>query len=62
MTERQGGTCMVCSQEKELGIRIFSHFLCTECEREIVNTDVGDARYSFYIDRMKKIWLEVQMS
>lgn len=57
----KGGTCMVCRAEKEYGIRIFSQFLCTDCEREIVQTDVEDEKYPFYIDRMKQIWMEVSM-
>ncbi|PWK05163.1 sigma factor G inhibitor Gin [Tumebacillus permanentifrigoris] len=55
--ERTGGTCIVCSTHKELGIRIYQQFMCTDCEREIVQTDVQDAKYPFYIDRMKQIWL-----
>jgi hypothetical protein len=54
-----GGTCIVCRETKEVGIRIFSQFLCAECERDIVQTDVQDEKYPYYIDRMKKIWLEM---
>lgn len=54
---RIGGTCIVCFKQKELGIRIFQQFMCTDCEREIVQTDVQDAKYPYYIDRMKQIWL-----
>lgn len=50
-------TCIICQQQKPQGIRIFGQFLCTECEQEIVHTDVEDARYAHYIDRMKQIWL-----
>ncbi|KEO81451.1 inhibitor of sigma-G Gin [Tumebacillus flagellatus] len=56
-TANSGGTCIVCSQQKDLGIRIFQSFLCTECEREIVQTDVLDEKYPYYIDRMKQIWM-----
>jgi hypothetical protein len=52
-----GGTCIVCCAHKEHGIRIFQQFMCTDCEREIVQTDVQDAKYPYYIDRMKRIWL-----
>lgn len=54
-----GGTCIVCGESKEAGIRIFSQFLCAECEREIVKSDVQDEKYPYYIDRMKQIWLEM---
>jgi len=54
----QGGTCMVCCEQKAEGIHILTQFLCHECEREIVKTDVEDEKYAYYIDRMKRIWLE----
>lgn len=53
-----GGTCMVCGESKEFGIRIISQFLCHECEREIVKTDAQDEKYQYYVERMKQIWLE----
>ena len=56
--EAHGGTCMICCEQKEAGIRILTQFLCHECEREIVKTDVEDERYDYYISRMKRIWLE----
>jgi len=59
MDERVGGTCLVCGEGKEQGIRIFSQFLCHECEREIVKTEVEDEQYGYYIERMKQIWMEV---
>lgn len=52
-----GGTCIVCSKHKDVGIRIFQSFLCADCEREIVQTDVLDEKYPYYIDRMKQIWM-----
>jgi hypothetical protein len=54
-----GGTCIVCREGKEVGIRIFSQFLCAECEREIVHSEVEDEKYPMYVDRMKQIWLEM---
>lgn len=54
-----GGTCIVCTESKASGIRIFSQFICDDCERDIVQTDVQDAKYPLYVDRMKKIWLEM---
>jgi hypothetical protein len=54
-----GGTCIVCCTTKASGIRIFSQFICDDCEREIVQTDVEDANYPLYVDRMKKIWLDM---
>ncbi|MFK7696830.1 sigma factor G inhibitor Gin [Paenibacillus sp. HJGM_3] len=57
--EVQNTKCIICEQEKPLGIRICSQFVCDECESEMVNTDVSDARYPFFIHQMNKIWYRV---
>lgn len=48
--------CIICEQEKSLGIMICSEFLCEDCETEMVRTDVVDAKYPFFIHQMNKIW------
>lgn len=51
-------TCIICGQEKEEGIRIVSQFICEGCEAEMVRTEAEDAKYRFFIGRMKKIGLQ----
>jgi hypothetical protein len=53
-----GEMCIVCNQRKELGIHIWGKFVCVSCEREIVQTDVKDSNYDYYIQRLKRIWLD----
>jgi hypothetical protein len=48
--------CIICEQDKSLGIMICSEFLCDECEAEMVRTDVKDAKYPFFVHQMNKIW------
>jgi hypothetical protein len=55
----QKNVCIVCKETKPEGIRIWDHFVCVSCEREIVRTDVGDEKYPYYIERMKRIWLDM---
>lgn len=50
--------CMICYEEKQEGIHIWNQFLCTDCERDIVATEVEDAKYMYYVERMKRIWLD----
>lgn len=50
--------CIVCATKSELGIRIWNQFICQRCEGEMVETDVSDAKYPFFIQQMKKIWLK----
>ncbi|WP_274365819.1 sigma factor G inhibitor Gin [Paenibacillus thermotolerans] len=49
-------TCIICEQDRLEGITICEQFICSECETEIVKTDVRDAKYPFFISQMKRIW------
>lgn len=46
-------------RKKEEGIVIVSHFICEECESEMIRTEAEDAKYRFFIGRMKKIGLQI---
>jgi hypothetical protein len=50
--------CIVCSEISEQGIYIWSQFICKECEGEMVETEVCDEKYPFFVKQMKKIWLK----
>jgi hypothetical protein len=52
--------CMICEQTPPRGIAggivVSGCFLCTACEKEIVQTRVGDRRYCDIKEKIKKIW------
>lgn len=56
MGDDQQATCIICEQQKQEGIVIISEFICDSCEAEMVRTDVKDAKYPFFIHRMRRIW------
>ena len=56
MEQGKQETCIICGQMKQEGIRIISEFICDACESEIIKTDVKDAKYPFFIRRMRRIW------
>lgn len=58
MEQQTGQACIICGQVKEEGIVIVSHFICEECESEMIRTEAEDAKYRFFIGRMKKIGLQ----
>ena len=60
MDSRAERHCIVCNQAKTDGIVIVDHFICANCEQEIVQTDVKDAKYSFYIHQLKRLWMQLQ--
>jgi hypothetical protein len=52
-------SCIVCGQEKlaEEGLFIVSQFVCLSCEAEMVETDVKDVKYPFFIHQLRKLML-----
>lgn len=52
-------TCIVCGELKphDQGLRIVTEFICGSCEKEMVQTDVLDEKYPFYVHQMRQIWI-----
>lgn len=50
--------CIICDQEKVEGIEVWGHFICNDCEQEMVKTEVGDQRYRFFIHKLRKLWVK----
>lgn len=50
-----GETCIICEERKEKGIHLYTEFICTGCEKEMLQTDTADPKYSFYLQQLKKI-------
>jgi len=48
--------CMICGGRHLGGLHLGGEFICAGCEREIVHTDVSDAKYPYFIHRMKQLW------
>ncbi|WAA09507.1 sigma factor G inhibitor Gin [Fervidibacillus albus] len=46
--------CVICEEEKLDGYYLCSFFICLECEREIVHTEVGQPAYNRFIQQLKK--------
>ncbi|NQD67911.1 sigma factor G inhibitor Gin [Bacillus haikouensis] len=47
--------CIVCQSEKSVGIHLYTSFICTECEREMVQTETNEPVYKLFIQRLKKV-------
>jgi hypothetical protein len=50
-----GECCIVCSEEKRIGIHLYTSFICYECEREMVETETSDPLYKLFVQRLKKV-------
>jgi len=58
MNENPSLKCIICEEQKNEGegIKIVSEFICEACETEMVQTDVMDVKYPFFIHQMKQIF------
>ena len=52
--------CVICEQVPFGGIRdgilIAGSFICWKCEQKIVKTEAGAASYSYFQEKLKKLW------
>ncbi|OPH51273.1 hypothetical protein BC351_35275 [Paenibacillus ferrarius] len=55
MEENRFGVCMICEQQKLGGIHIITAFICDDCNNEIVQTNVNDQKYPFFVRQMRKV-------
>ena len=50
-----GETCVICEQSKYRGIHLYTKFICTECERDMIQTETNDPKYHYYLSQLKKV-------
>ncbi|MCD7036621.1 sigma factor G inhibitor Gin [Metabacillus sp. GX 13764] len=48
-------SCIVCEEKKPEGIHLYTSFICHECEAEMVRTKTDEPRYSYFIDKLKRV-------
>ncbi|MCY9450606.1 anti-sigma-G factor, partial [Bacillus haynesii] len=54
-TVKPNHTCVICDQEKNRGIHLYSKFICLDCERKVISTSTSDPDYAFYVKKLKSI-------
>jgi hypothetical protein len=50
-----GETCIICEEMKYKGIHLYTRFICTDCEKDILQTETDDPKYHYYLKKLKKI-------
>lgn len=50
--------CIICGKKKGSGIKVNNAFICSECEKEIINTEVENEKYYFFVKQMKEFCLK----
>ncbi|WP_338779238.1 sigma factor G inhibitor Gin [Metabacillus sp. FJAT-52054] len=48
-------TCIICDTCKPDGIHLYTSFICTDCEREMVSTDAAEPKYDFFVKKLKSV-------
>ncbi|MED4228321.1 sigma factor G inhibitor Gin [Neobacillus cucumis] len=48
-------TCVICESLKPKGIHLYSSFICTDCENDLIHTDTNDPRYKYFLKQLRKI-------
>lgn len=48
-------SCVICEQIKPKGIHLCALFICTECERELIQTETNHPKYKYFLKQLKKV-------
>jgi hypothetical protein len=48
-------SCQICNEMKVKGITLYTTFICSECEKEMIQTEPGDEKYQFFIEKLRVI-------
>lgn len=47
--------CTICEEEKEQGIHLYTLFICKDCEYNMVHTEPHEAKYRYYVQKLKNM-------
>ncbi|MHA6252935.1 sigma factor G inhibitor Gin [Oceanobacillus sp. CAU 1775] len=47
--------CGICEEQKELGIHLYTLFICTDCEFNMIHTEPHEEKYRYYVKKLKNI-------
>lgn len=50
-----GEECIVCNQQKEIGIHLYTSFICQDCEREMVKTNTNESKYRYFVQQLRRV-------
>jgi len=45
--------CVICDERKEKGIYLYTSFICTECEYNMIHTEPREEKYNYYVKKLK---------
>ncbi|WP_176758812.1 sigma factor G inhibitor Gin [Alkaliphilus peptidifermentans] len=48
--------CFICNHQDNTGIALLNQFICSRCERKIVNTSPSQIKYQLFKEKIKLLW------
>ncbi|WP_042220812.1 sigma factor G inhibitor Gin [Oceanobacillus manasiensis] len=45
--------CGICEEDKVRGIHLYTTFICTECEHNMIHTEPREEKYNYYVRKLK---------
>jgi len=52
-------TCIICEKTTAVGIHICNQLICENCQNELIETDVNDDRYKFFVEKLGKLSVKI---
>jgi hypothetical protein len=52
-------TCLICGRHEVEGIHICNQLICDSCQKRIVETEVTDWKYKYYMNKLAKLRLNL---
>ncbi|NMD72168.1 sigma factor G inhibitor Gin [Bacillus sp. DNRA2] len=53
-SQQVGKKCVICQENKMKGIHLYTSYICTDCETDLIRTETDDPKYKFFIQQLKK--------
>lgn len=47
--------CGICEERKASGIHLYTMFICTECEYNMIHTEPREEKYNYYLKKLKNV-------
>ncbi|MFA1819573.1 sigma factor G inhibitor Gin [Virgibacillus oceani] len=51
--EKINQRCGICEEEKARGIHLYTMFICTDCEYNMIHTEPREEKYNYYLRKLK---------
>lgn len=47
--------CIICEEKRTKGIILYTTFICTACEHNLIHTEPREEKYNYYVRKLKHL-------